>query len=84
MKKQENPIRQQTEMNMAGPKSTSNQASKLMTVREVAELDGTSEKTVRRAIDAGLLAVVRIGPGRRSIRIHPDAHAAYRRGSIGY
>lgn len=55
----------------------------LMTVAEVAELDGTSEKTVRRAIDAGLLKVVRIGPARRSIRIHPDDHAAYRRGSFG-
>lgn len=58
-------------------------AKRLMTVREVAALDGVSEKTVRRAIDAHLLATVRIGPTRRSIRIHPDDHAAYRRGSYG-
>ena len=50
----------------------------LLTVKDVAELDGTSEKTVRRAIDAGLLEVLRIGPGKRLIRIHPDAHALYR------
>ena len=50
----------------------------LLTVREVAELDRCSEKTVRRAIDAGLLAVVRIGPGERLLRIDPAAHAAYR------
>ena len=50
----------------------------LMTVKEVAALDQCSEKTVRRAIDAGLLAVVRIGPGGRLLRIDPAAHAAYR------
>lgn len=50
----------------------------LLTVKEVAELDQCSEKTVRRAIDAGLLAVVRIGPGGRLLRIDPAAHAAYR------
>lgn len=50
----------------------------LLTVKEVAELDKCSEKTVRRAIDAGLLAVVRIGPGGRLLRIDPAAHAAYR------
>jgi len=52
----------------------------LMSVKQVAALDGCSEKTVRRAIDAGLLAVVRIGPGGRLLRIHPADHAAYRRG----
>ena len=51
----------------------------LLTVRQVAELDGCSEKTVRRAIAAGLLDVVRIGPGGRSIRISPAAHREYRR-----
>lgn len=50
----------------------------LLTVKEVAALDQCSEKTVRRAIDAGLLAVVRIGPGGRLLRIDPAAHAAYR------
>ena len=50
----------------------------LLTVREVAELDNCSEKTVRRAIDAGLLKVVRIGPSGHSVRIDPAAHRAYR------
>lgn len=51
----------------------------LKTVRDVAAEDQVSEKTVRRAIEAGLLDVIRVGPGKRLIRIHPDAHAAYRR-----
>ena len=51
----------------------------LLTVREVAELDNCSEKTVRRAIAAGLLEVVRVGPGGRLVRIEPAAHRAYRR-----
>lgn len=55
---------------------------KLLSVREIAELDGTSEKTVRRAIAAGLLPAVRIGPGGRLIRIDPSAHAEYRRSSL--
>ena len=50
----------------------------LLTVRQVAELDGCSEKTVRRAIQAGLLEAVRIGPGGRLLRIDPAAHALYR------
>lgn len=50
----------------------------LLTVKQVAALDACSEKTVRRAIAAGLLEVVRIGPGGRLLRIDPAAHAAYR------
>ena len=50
-----------------------------LTVQEVAELDRCSEKTVRRAIAAGLLDAVRIGPGGRLIRISRKAHEAYRR-----
>lgn len=49
-----------------------------MTVKDVARADNVSEKTVRRAISAGLLDVIRIGPGGRLIRISPAAHAAYR------
>jgi len=49
-----------------------------MTVKDVALLDNCSEKTVRRAIDAGLLEVMRVGPGGRLIRIDPRAHNAYR------
>lgn len=54
-------------------------SSRLKTVRDVAAEDQVSEKTVRRAIEAGLLDVIRVGPGKRLIRIHPDAHTAYRR-----
>jgi len=50
----------------------------LLTVKRVAELDNCSEKTVRRAIDAGLLEAIRVGPGGRLLRIDPAAHAAYR------
>ena len=65
------------------PKTTSSspppyKTRQLMTVADVAFLDQCSEKTVRRAIDAGLLEVVRIGPGGRLMRIDPAAHAAYR------
>lgn len=51
----------------------------LLTVRDIARLDGCSEKTVRRAIAEGLLEALRIGPGGRLLRIHPIAHEAYRR-----
>ena len=50
----------------------------LLTVADVAELDRCSEKTVRRAIAAGLLVAMRIGPGGRLLRISRQAHAAYR------
>ncbi len=50
----------------------------LLTVRQVAELDACSEKTVRRAIKAGLLEAVRVGPGGRLLRIDPVAHSSYR------
>lgn len=55
----------------------------LLTVKEVAVLDRCSEKTVRRAIDAGLLNAIRLGPGGRLLRIHPADHAAYRRAHDG-
>lgn len=53
-------------------------ADVLLTVRDVAALDRCSEKTVRRAIDAGRLRVVRIGVDGRLIRIRKSDHAAYR------
>lgn len=53
-------------------------AQQLLTVREVAALDGCSERTVRRAIAAGVLAITRVGPTGRGVRIHPADHAAYR------
>lgn len=64
--------------------SGANVVARLLTVKDIAELDGTSEKTVRRAIEAGLLEVLRVGPGFRLIRIHPADHAAYRRRNTGF
>lgn len=66
--------------NGTGRKAEVNRPKTLLTIADVAALDGCCEKTVRRAIEAGQLRTVRIGPGRRSIRIHPDDHAAYRHG----
>ena len=51
-----------------------------LTVAEVAMLDRCSEKTVRRAIAAGRLVAVRIGPGGHLVRVSRRAHEAYRRG----
>ena len=59
----------------------SDQPPPLLTFSDVARLDNCSEKTVRRAIRAGLLKAVRIGPGGRLLRIDPADHAAYRTGS---
>lgn len=63
------------------PLKKTDQPRHLLTVKEVAELDGCSEKTVRRAIAAGLLEVVRVGPRKHALRIDPAAHAAYRAAS---
>ena len=61
------------------PKTAAKQKTgPLLSVREVAVLDNCSEKTVRRAIDAGLLEVVRVGPSGRLVRIEPADHLAYR------
>lgn len=62
------------------PKKTDKPCT-LLTVKEVAIADNCSEKTVRRAIAAGLLKAVRVGPGGRLLRIDPAAHAAYRASS---
>jgi excisionase family DNA binding protein len=59
--------------------SQTRRAEALLTVADVARLDAVSEKTVRRAIAAGLLDVIRPGPGGRLVRIDPQAHEAYRR-----
>lgn len=50
----------------------------LLTVAEVSRLDNCSERTVRRAIAAGLLEALRIGPGGRCLRITRAAHRRYR------
>ena len=57
------------------------QEDELLTVKEIARLDRCSEKTVRRAIEAGHLQSIRIGPARRLLRIPRTAHDAYRRRS---
>ncbi len=64
---------------MSKTSKTTDQTATLKTVKQVALEDNVSEKTVRRAIAAGLLEVLRIGPGGRLIRIHPAQHDAYRR-----
>lgn len=56
---------EETNFGLAPP----SQSAKLLTVAEAAWLLNLSQKTVRRMIEAGNLAVVRIG---RSIRIHPE------------
>jgi excisionase family DNA binding protein len=50
----------------------------LLTVQEIAALDRCSEKTVRRAIGAGMLQALRVGPGGRLLRITRQAHEVYR------
>lgn len=54
-----------------------------LTVSEVAELDRCSEKTVRRAIAAGMLEATRVGPGKRLLRITPAAFSKYRNSQRG-
>jgi excisionase family DNA binding protein len=48
-----------------------------LTIEEVARIDRCSTKTVRRAIEQGLLKVSRVGPGSRLIRILPGDLEAY-------
>lgn len=59
-------------------------STRLLTVADVAELDQCSEKTVRRAIEKGLLQASRVGPGGRLLRIDPTALEAYRRRHDAY
>ena len=49
----------------------------LLTIQEAADRLRCSTKTIRRAIDAGRLRVVRLGESARSDRIHPDDLAAF-------
>ncbi|WP_089237125.1 MULTISPECIES: helix-turn-helix domain-containing protein [Stenotrophomonas] len=44
--------------------------NKLLTLAQAAELSACSTKTLRRAIDAGELATVRLGQSAKSDRIH--------------
>jgi len=51
----------------------------LLTIQEIATLDRCSEKTVHRAIKAGLLQALRVGPGGRLLRVTQQAHETYRK-----
>ena len=64
---------------MPMPRKTPDRPRALLTVKEVAVLDHCSEKTVRRAIAAGLLEAMRIGPGGPLLRIDPDAADGWQR-----
>lgn len=48
-----------------------------LTMQDVATRDQCSVKSVRRAIEMGLLEATRIGPSGRSIRITEGAYARY-------
>lgn len=52
-------------------------AKRALTMQDVADRDQCNVKTVRRAIELGLLEATRIGPSGRSIRITEDAYARY-------
>jgi excisionase family DNA binding protein len=64
------------------PKNYANDDRALLTVRQIAALDGCSEKTVRRAITAGVLHAIRVGPGGRLLRVSRAAHKAYRQAAM--
>lgn len=65
---------------MANSRNKDDAPDTLLTVAQIAQLDACSEKTVRRAIDAGLLQAMRVGPGGRLLRVTRVAHLTYRRG----
>ena len=50
----------------------------LMTIPDIAQLERTSVRTTRRAIKAGLIEVIRIGPKGHLIRVTQEAYQAYR------
>lgn len=52
-------------------------AERLLTLHDVAARDQCSVRSVRRAIELGLLEATRIGPTGRSIRITEAAYARY-------
>jgi hypothetical protein len=55
----------------------SGKAERRLTMQDVAARDQCSVKSVRRAIELGLLEATRIGPSGRAIRISEDAYARY-------
>jgi len=59
------------------PRPLLGKAERLLTIQDVAARDQCNVKTVRRAIEAGLLEATRIGPSGRSIRITEEAYSRY-------
>jgi len=59
------------------PRPSGGKAERSLTMRDVATRDQCDVKTVRRAIAAGLLDAMRIGPSGRSIRITEGAYSRY-------
>ena len=66
----------QIDMNMT---EENEKSEPLMTVNEVAKIENTSEKTVRRRIKAGELPYIKLG---RLIRVRPKDHRAYLRSRL--
>ena len=54
-------------------------AKEALTVKQIAERDNCSERTVRREIKSGRLRAIRIGPGGRLLRILAADHDIYRK-----
>ncbi len=59
------------------PEPREAKAERLLTMQDVALRDQCNVKTVRRAIEAGLLEATRIGPSGRAIRISEKAYSRY-------
>lgn len=59
------------------PEPREAKAERLLTMQDVALRDQCNVKTVRRAIEAGLLEATRIGPSGRAIRISEMAYSRY-------
>jgi hypothetical protein len=60
------------------PKVSTKNEDALLTVADVARLDQTSVCTTRRAIKAGLIKVLRVGPKGHLVRVTAEADAEYR------
>ena len=59
------------------PRPPAGKVERLLTMQDVAARDQCNVKTVRRAIEAGLLEATRIGPSGRAIRITEGAYSRY-------
>ena len=59
------------------PRPLAGKSERFLTIQDVATRDQCSVKSVRRAIEMGLLEATRIGPSGRAIRISEVAYARY-------